>query len=280
MARQISEIQNEMLLAIANDSVLSLVFTSTSATAMFRLFTYIVAVSIGTMENLFDTHDAEVATTLFNQKSGRLPWYRTMALAFLYGFDLVTDHDYFDTTGATDEQIEAAKVVKYCAVNEAEDSSTVIIKIAGEENGVLAPIPLEQKEAFEAYMEEVKWAGVDLEIINFLPDRLYLSIQVKRDALVLDANGISILNGNNPVNEAIQAYMKELPFNGELRLNHLIDRLQVVPGVIDATILNAETSWIDAETAGYGDLQPLNIATIPESGYFEVVTFDNITYVV
>lgn len=289
MARSLTTIKAEMTTSFMNNEVLSQRYgfavgasfdDEFSLVSLENILFSIVALAIFLMDRLFDTHKAEVDEKIRTQKSGGLPWYRFMALEFMYGFDLVTDHDYFDLTGATAEEIAAAKIVKYAAVAEAEESSRVIIKIAGETGGVLAPITDEQKEAFDAYINEVRFAGVQCTVINFLPDQLYLTIQIQYDPLVLNAQGQSILNANYPVNDALQEYMKQLPFNGELRLNHVIDKLQGVPGVIDATILSAESTWIDADTEGYGDPQQINVAVIPESGYFEIVTFDNITYVV
>ena len=74
--------------------------------------------------------------------------------------------------------------------------------------------------------------------------------------------------------------MKELDFNGELRLSALVDKIQSVPGVKDATLISAESSWIDPASNGYGTPQPIFISKIAESGYFEIVTFDTIAYVV
>lgn len=90
---------------------------------------------------------------------------------------------------------------------------------------------------------------------------------------------MSILNGNYPVNEAIQQFMKSPLFDGEFRHNNLIERLRLVEGVLDATILSAQSAWINPETNGYGDYQPIYISAIPVSGYYEVVDFNNITYV-
>lgn len=269
-----------MLNGIAGNAVLSVALTSSSMSAIYRQFTYIVAVAIWTLETLFDLHTSENQTAIFNQKSGRLSWYRTMALKFQYGFDLVTDHDYFDNTGFTDEQIKASKIIKYAAVNEAVQSSRVILKIAGESEGVLSPISEEQREAFDAYINEIKWAGVKVTTINYLPDRLFLSIQIKRDALVLNEQGMSRANGNYPIIEAIQQFMRQLPFDGELRLSALVDRLQVVEGVKDATIISAASSWINPVQNDYGNPVNFNISATPESGYYEVVTYENISYVV
>lgn len=241
----------------------------------------IVALAIFIHELFFDQHAKEIDERLANEKAGTLPWYRTMALRFQYGFDLVTDEDYFDNGTATPEQIAVSKIIKYAAVNEAADTSRVILKIAGEVDGVLSNFTNpSQVEAIEHYVEEFRVAGVPVTIINYLPDRLYLNIQIKRDALVLDQTGMSILNANYPINEALKEFMKELKFNGELMLSALTDKLQLVPGVLDATIVSAQSAWINPSINGYDIPQPIFISKIAESGYYEVVTFDNINYVV
>jgi hypothetical protein len=279
MARSIELIQNEMLQNIASNGNLT-ELNSTSKVAIFRLITYIVAFAIWTHEILFDTHTTENNRLLLTQKSGRLQWYRTMALQFQYGFNLVKDKDYYDNSGIDEEVIKVSKIVKYAAVSETKDLSRVIVKIAGESAGTLSPISEPQKNAFTAYIREIRWAGVNVDVINYLPDRLLINIQIKRDPLVLDNNGASILNGNNPVVEALHEFMKELPFDGELRLSAMVDKLQNIAGVQDATILSAQSSWIDPEFGNYGTPQPIFISKIPVSGYFEIINLDSIKYVV
>ena len=232
-------------------------------------------------EKLFDQHKIEVDATIRNQKSGRASWYRTMALRFQYGFDLLLDQDYFDNSNATEAQIEASKIIKYAAVNESEDESRVIIKIAGETDNELAPITQEQRESFDYYLDEFRYAGVQTTVINYLPDLLYLNLQIQRDALVLDSNGMSILNGNYPVNEAIEAYMKLLPFDGEFVVFDFLTYIKNnAEGVIIPTVINIESAVIDPLIDDYGDPVSIPIKTIAESGYFKVENFDNITYVV
>lgn len=241
----------------------------------------IVALAIFIHELFFDQHAKEVDERLANEKSGTLPWYRTMALRFQYGFDLLDDKDVFDNGTATLEQIENSKIIKYSAVNEAQDNSRVIIKIAGETNGELSDFEnAQQVEAIENYFKRIKIAGTKVTIINYKADQLYLTMQIKRDALVLTETGMSKLNGNYPVIEALQDFMKELDFNGELKLSALVDKIQAVPGVLDATLLSAQSAWIDANIGGYGTPQPIFISKIAESGYFKIVNFDNIAYVV
>lgn len=277
MARTIQEIQGEIFARILADENLT-TLNSTSKVAIYRLIVFIVSYSIWLLEKLFDTHKAELSTALAQQKSGTLAWYRTMALRFQYGFDLLTDSDVFDNATATTEQITDSKIVKYAAVVEGSGDSRVIIKIAGETSGVLAPITAPQSEAFQAYIEEIRFAGVKTTVINYTPDKLYLALKIFRDPLLIDANGNSILNGGKPVETAIKEYMKELPFNGELVLAHLVDKLQQVDGVLIPHIVSAQSSWIDANTNGYGTPQAINVKTIPVSGYYEVVDFNGIEY--
>ena len=283
MARTVTQIQNQMLTDIASNEVLSFALSSDSMYAIFRLFVFILATAIAIHEGFFDNHLAEINDKLANQKTGTVSWYRTMALRFQYGFDLVQDKDYFDNGNATLEQIEASKIIKYAAVNEAEDSSRVILKIAGEVNRVLTDFDdPAQVEAIESYISEVRVAGVEITIINYKADKLFLNLRIKRDPLLISETGMKkgADGGGYPVNEALKQFMKELKFNGELQLSALIDKIQLVPGVLDATLLSAESSWIDANIGGYGTPQPIFISKVAESGYFEIVNFDNITYVV
>jgi hypothetical protein len=279
MARSIESIHGEILTSIEMNAVLE-DLNSPSKVAIYRLFAFIIATAIYLHELIFDTHKVEVENLLFNQKSGRLSWYRFMAFNFQYGYDLVPDKDYYDNTGVSEEDIEASKIIKYCAVVEPEDESRILIKIAKEENGGLTNFTDDdQVEAVEAYFEEIKYPG-KITIINYPADKLYLNVQIKRDALVLAADGTSKLDATRPVEEAIAEFMTELDFNGELLLSFLIAKIKAVPGVLDATLLSAETEWYQPTLDGFGASEPIFISKVAVSGYFEVVNYDNISYVV
>jgi len=279
MARKIEAIQQEMFDSIsANPNLVGL--TSTSKVSIWRLLIFIVAFSIWVLENLFDTHNKEVNDIIEAKFPHRASWYRTKALAFQYGFNLIQDTDKYDNTGYTDAQVEASKIIKYAAVT--KSGGQLLIKIATEINGVLSPIAPEVKAAFDAYMLEVADEGVNFIVLNHLPDILLLNIQIYRDPLVLDSNGMSILNANYPVQDALNEYMKELPFNGELVLAHLTDKLQKAEGVVIPHLVNAESQAIDINSNPpvYKTAEPINVKTVPESGYFTIPNFDNISYVV
>lgn len=282
MARSVEEIFNEIKLAKEAAPELE-ALNSSSKVAIWRLWAYITAFAVWTLEMLFDTHKAEVYTILSEKKPHTARWYRNKALAFQYGFDLMEDSDIFDNTGATDDQIAASKIIKYSAVTEAQTESRLIVKIATEAGGELQPIDAAQKEAFTAYMAEIKDAGVKITVINYLPDILNLTLKIYRDPLVLDANGVKITGtgaGTKPVETAIKNYLKNLPFNGELVLEHLVDALQKVEGVKIPHIAAASSSWIDPAVNTYGAPANIDVKKIPVSGYFKLQDFSGITYVV
>ena len=240
----------------------------------------VIAWCVYVHEQIIDNHKKEVDSALLNQKSGTLPWYRTKALNFQYGFDLYPESDVFNNGVADELTIQNSKIIKYAAVNESSVESRIVVKIATEIDDELSPITPQQQSSFEAYLNEIRYAGVRISVVNYQPDMLYPNLTIYRDPLLLDANGMSILNGNYPVNDAINEYMKELPFDGEFVVQAFVDKLQQVEGVKIAHVNYLDTAWIDPATQGYGALQRINVKTIPQSGYFKVPDFNMITYVV
>ena len=277
MARSIQEIQNLILQAKAQEPALN-ELNSTSKVAIWRLWVYIIAVAIWSLEKLFDQHRTDIDKRLAELKPHTARWYRSKALAFQYGFDLLPDSDKFNNQGHTEEAIEASKIVKYSAVIESKNEGRLIVKIATEQGEQLQPITDAQKQAFEAYLQEIKDAGVRLSVVNYQPDVLHLQMKIIYDPLVLDGNGQSIIHATKPVEETIKSYLKRLPFNGELVLAHLIDALQQAEGVKIPHLVLAQSKNITIG-GGYGAFETIEISKIPTAGYFTIDNFNDITYV-
>lgn len=249
------------------DETLSAKLTSNSRTAIWQLWALVVAACQWTLETLFDLHKAEVTDIIDNMKPHSLRWYANMAKAFQYGYNLVDGEDYYDNTGLTDEQITASKVVAYSAVVEQEKN--LRIKVAAVDSGDLAPLPADQKTAFDEYMSRVKDAGVKLVIDSLPADRLILSLDIYYNPLVLDNNGAR-LDGTSgePVPDAIRNYLKNLPFNGYLVLAYLVDALQKVDGVVIPDLTKAE-AYYGANIGG-----AINVKYNPDAGYLRIADED------
>ncbi|WP_276987760.1 nucleotidyltransferase [Capnocytophaga gingivalis] len=276
MARTIQEIQTLIYQAKAQEPALN-ELNSTSKVAIWRLWVYIIAVAIWSLEKIFDIHRADIDKRLAELKPHTARWYRSKALAFQYGFDLLPDSDTFNNQGHTEEAIEASKIVKYSAVIESKNEGRLIVKIATEQGEQLQPITDAQKQAFEAYLQEIKDAGVRLSVVNYQPDILHLQMKIVYDPLVLDSNGQSIIHATKPVETAIKDYLKRLPFNGELVLAHLIDALQQAEGVKIPHLVLAQSKNITS-SGDYGAFETIEISKIPTAGYFTIDNFNDIIY--
>lgn len=272
MARTIKEIQQQIIDQKNSYTELADI-NSDSKTAIWRLWVYIIAVVHYALENLFDQHKSDVYTDLTNLKPHRPQWYYNKALAFQYGHtvtDIINgEEDYYDNTSRTDDEVEAAQIIKVCAVSEGD--TTLQIKVATEDSeNKLTQLSSDQKDAFTLYMEAIKDAGVYLDIVNRPADKLKLSLDIYYDPLILDSDGLPITGGSSePVKEAVRDYLRELPFDGTLVLASLIDKLQQVEGVIIPHLTDAQK-----EKDG-GGFETLQVKHTPFSGYF--TTYDGET---
>lgn len=250
---------------------------------LFQVFAWVLYnFSMATM-----LHLQEIRELIANQKVFNLRRYRFEALRFQYGFDLVEDSDQFKTTflnngvevSASDEDIENSKIVKYAACNRVIDGrAKIVMKIAPEElEGIF---PADVMNAFSKYMEEISPAGDHLTIINYLPDLLKFAFKIKYNPMVLLADGMNIITANYPVTEAIENFLKNLPFNGELSVQRLEAAILAVDGVEDLQTILIESKWIDPALNGYGLYQPINMSVIPASGRFKVEDFTGLQFIV
>ena len=277
MARSIQDIQQLIYAQKAQEPALESL-NSPSKVAIWRLWVYIISVAIWSLEKLFDLHRTDIDKRLTELKPHTARWYRSKALAFQYGFGLSFDSDKYNNQWLTEEQIEASKIIKYSAVVESKNEGRLIVKIAGEQGDTLQPITDAQRQSFEAYLQEIKDAGVRLSVVNYQPDILHLQMKIIYDPLVLDSNGQSITHATKPVEEAIRSYLKRLPFNGELVLAYLIDALQQAEGVKIPHLVLAQSKNITS-SGEYGAFETIEISKIPTAGYFTIDNYNDITYI-
>jgi len=261
MARSTQEIYQQMVALKEATPELS-TLTSTSATAIWRLLLYIVAFAINVLETLWDAYQSDVTEELDAKLPHRARWYRDMALLFMENKTLVTDTDYYDTSAMTDAQIEAARVVKYAACSERAASSKLDIKIAGQNAyGVRCPISAAAQTQFEAYMGQVKDAGVRFQVWNQAADNFKCSVTIVYDPTRLPSDVKSACE------DAIKNYIENLPFNGLYSDMGLVDVLQMVDGVRIVSMLQS----MSAQSGG-NQYTGINGYTQPAAGYFHFVS--------
>ena len=256
MARTIAEIQQQIIDTKNADAVLSTYTWSDSKVAIWRLWAYVTAVCMWTLENLFDYHKSEVAGIIATQKPHTLQWYIMMAKQFQYGVLLPADSDTFPTT-STDP---AVMIVQYAAA--VELVNLVRIKVAKRSGSSLASLSTLELTALTAYMNRIKDAGVRMQLTSSAPDTLQLSVAVYYDPLVLSNTGAR-LDGTalNPVLDAVNIFLTNLPFNGLFILNNLILALQQIDGIRIGNIINAQARYAATPFV------PITVEYLPDAGY-------------
>ena len=269
MARTIDQIKTDLKQAFMQETTLqekygfaaNADFDSTfSRFSIESLILYIIAASIWTLEKLFDTHTAEVTEFIATMKPHSLRWYVEKAKAFQYGVPLIAGTDQHNTEGMTDEQIAQAKIVTFAACTEA--NATLYLKVA---KAGPAPLTTDENAAFVAYLHEIKDAGVRIDVISEQGDYLNLNMVIYYDPLLINANGENKATGNKVVEDAIKAYIENIPFNGEFRKNELEDAIQAVEGVVMVELGVVEHS----ETGEDGTFEEVIPYCKPTSGYFK-----------
>lgn len=231
---------------------------------------YIFACAAYIMERLFAEHSEEVTGEIELLTPHRALWYRNKMLDFMANKTLIADTDRYDTTDMSDDDIAAAKVVKHATANEDATTSTLVIKVAGETNGVRSPLPSATATQLAAYIAEIKDAGVGITLVNQSPDVLVCTVDVYYNPLLVAADV------QTACRKAIDDYIANLPFNGEYTNMALLNVLQGVEGV---KVVN----FTSATAQGVNDANPIviNGRHTPAAGYFTAgaVNINMIAYV-
>jgi hypothetical protein len=247
MARTIAEIQAQIVAAVQSDSTLGPLATNTSVTARWRIWTYIVASAIYLHEALWDAFRAEIAALVAAGKPHTLRWYQKKALDFQLGGALAPGEDYYDNTGLTADQVLAQKIVSQAAAVEGTDA--LIVKVAKEVAGELAPLASGEVAAITAYFADIKDAGVKLQVRSVPADHLVAEVDVYYDATILSSTGARLDGGAaTPVLDAAKTYLRGLPFDGTFTKAHLVDALQQVEGVVVPDVLTCSARRDDDPT--------------------------------
>jgi len=143
-----------------------------------------------------------------------------------------------------------------------EFENLVRIKAATLSGGVLGALSGPQLTAFTAYMQLVKDAGVRLQCTSGAADTFQPTMVIYYDPLVLNADG-SRIDGTatTPVEDAVNAFLANLPFNGVFILNSFIAAMQAVSGVVIADVESVQ--------AFYGATPPMviDVQYTPDAGY-------------
>ncbi len=272
MARTITQIYDAMILEKQTMSALNDLqpnmdssqtllqdLTSTSKVAIWRLMFFVMAVAIWSIEMLFDDQVTWIENRAKQLIVGTAIWYRQKALEFQYGDPLVMVDNIYQYSPVNPSN----QIITLASVNEV--GGIVLIKVAKTPTSSPEPLASPELDAFVAYMQKVKFAGVGISCISRDPDLLKIHYKIYYDPLVMNSSGELISDTSvKPVEDAINNYCKELPFDGIFIVTALTDKIQQSSGVSNPVFQTAEVKYGTNPYVLMGDYYN------PNAGYLKV----------
>ncbi|MGN7818790.1 hypothetical protein ACTJJB_01600 [Chitinophaga sp. 22536] len=228
MARQISQIQQQILDQVAADPVLSPALTSTSKRAIYRLWAYITSVAIGMLEQLMDIFSAAIETTVSKGAPASAAWIQDRVFKFQYNADVPQIVQLVNLAPTYPVVDPSLRIITRCSVT-TNIANNVIVKVAkGEPPQALSPAQL---SAVQSYVDTIGAAGVSYNVISTDPDLLYIQGQVFYNGQYSDVISANVI-------QAINTFLAQLPFNGQMRISSLEFAIRNVVGVTDVLLQN------------------------------------------
>lgn len=228
MARTRAEIQASMDAEQATQTSLS-TLDSTSQTAIYTLWKYIVATVINYFEQLWDLYKVDLETIVSNAAVGTNQWFKDRILKFQYSAStpqvLEVDSNFAVNYVTTDASL---RIITRASVKTTA-TRTVLIKVAKSD----PPVALSGTEltSLEGYIDDIAFAGINYVVSSTSPDKLYLKANIYFDGQysATIASSVTI---------AINAYLANLTFDGSIVLSSLFDAIQSVNGIIDCVFVD------------------------------------------
>lgn len=281
MARSIAEIKQTMTNAFMADGTVRERYglsendtfdDSFSVVSIENILFYIVAACSHVLEVLFDQFKADVDDKISRAVVASVPWYYKIAKEFQYGDALIFNEA---TQQYGYEQVsEKKRVVKYVAVR--DRGSSVEILASCKTGGQPTVLSDDVLTAFKQYLNRVKIAGVILSVRSLPADSISITATIRIDPLVIDRTGTRIEDGSFVVENAVNAYLRNIIYGGTFNKTKLVDAIQNVEGVLDVELHACKYST-DGMT--YNDINGNNYTAV--SGSFSPVNLRNaLVYVV
>lgn len=277
MSRTIQQIYNDIITEKESNSALSGLnpnagenatnllgdLTSGSKVAIWRLIFWICAVSIWALENIFDLFRIEMIELGKTLITGTSRWYWSKCFEYQHGDVLqynTTTHRFEYATVNT-----AIQIIKRSAV--VDSTGLVKIKVAKLSGGSPVELSAPELSSFTYYMNLIKFAGTNINVISYPADKLRIELTIVRDPLILLSTGESIANaGTFPVEDSINKYISTLPFDGILSLTALTDAIQQTDGVVNPVIVLAKGR---PNAGAFLDIDPI-VGYNASAGYMEI----------
>lgn len=278
MAQKLTEIYQQLIAAKESKTELAALDTqagenmqyfidelSNSKVSIWRLWCWVVAFYLWIFQKQDDTFRLEFEQLAAEKQVGTLGWYRNNTLNYLFGKAIIwSANDKFQQELLPTDDENLLKIVKYCATAKSPDK--IKVKVATDNGGVPGTLTMVQALAVSTFLNNIRVAGDEIELVNNTADKLNIELDVYVDPLLIDLNTgeLIITPGTNPTEDAIDNFLLNLEFNGRFKRTKFVDAIQEALGVtdVDVNVLQAKYG-----TFAYVDI---DVSVIPDAGYFEI----------
>lgn len=226
MARSITQILTQMENELAAQSSLS-GLNSPSQTAIYKLWMYIMASAIYFHETLWDIFKGEIETIVDNAPVGTDGWVQQKCFEFQYDAvtpQVVTISDTFVV--GYDAVDETLRIVTRCSVKTLPNK-IVSVKVA--KSDPPTALTLTELNSLKGYLDDISFAGVQYNAISLSSDKIYL-----KGSIYYNGQYSTVIATN--VIAAVNNYLANTPFDGDIRVQKLVDAIQDVEGVKDIVV--------------------------------------------
>lgn len=209
----------------------------------------VMATSIAPILWQRESYEEDMRNLVLQIFIGTIPWYEALVKAFEYNSE---------------------NIIKYVAV--VDQYPYLTFKVNTSDFGIIGS-ESDEMVALKSYVNENKVAGTHIIIVSRQPDDVLPTMIVVLDAQKFNSSGELLSDGSSPVEAAIDAYLEGVKYNGTIYKSKLVDAVQAVTGVVDASLDALEVSREDGNTV---DVAGMNYSSY---GGGLVSNSKNITYV-
>jgi hypothetical protein len=239
MARSIADIQAQIIATIAANNDLTYqdennitrnITYNTSKRAIWRAWTYVVAVCIAILEQLMDVYVSNIETLVARSPAASRLWIQNKMFEFQYDaanpqvLQLINTIPTYPVVDATKRIITACSVTSDIANN-------VNVKVA--KSSPFVALTTQEKSAAQAYIDTVGDAGITYNVISLTADKISIEANI-----YYQGQYSSIIA--NSVITALNSYFQNLSivnFDGSLKMSDLENAIRTVTGVNDVELI-------------------------------------------
>jgi hypothetical protein len=228
---------------------------STSKTAGWRLWTFVVAGAIHAFEVILDLFRAEVEEKVSKIAPGSLPWWRDMCLRFQNGHEIKFDKKTAELYYEVDEP--AARIIEVVAITEGRNSVT--LKVAKlDDNNHVVPLDIEEMGNFDDYIAAINFAGLGVSALSLPSDLIRYNIEVFYNP----AYPAAIVEEN--VRAALAEFRIPQTYDAKFYPQQMEAKILTAAGVVTTDMKRVEQKKVTEES-----YTPVGIFSTLWAGFFE-----------